>query len=923
MRRSAAPSQFNPAKRPKFTAPFKDPTATSVTQRSINVLDKIADSVTGVKDVSAAENNVIQTAKIPISNVAKTFRTPLQAATTTAENNDIQTAKLPVSNVAKTFRTPLHAVTTPQQKTKSLTDSEVKAAPTSGNADGDSSLERRYLSVMWCKNSSKKHKKWEGDAILITSGRSVSLLDMEGKEIGKGTGYKSSDLLALNDDETLSVGGKLIQVMSVLTEDQFKSGKCFSAAGSTSTSSDSTARMPVPEKNTGKKFVKPLQDGQACHVVQTTSMPIKPRYDPSIPGALVMPRPSQSHQWQSNKKNLPVIDVVVDPYLSTHLRPHQREGVTFLYECVMGYRDYGGQGAILADDMGLGKTLQCISLLWTLYKQGPYGGKAVVKQALIITPGSLVKNWNQEFKKWLGTERLSVYCVSSEKRVEDFVNTSIYPVLIISYEMFVRVYDIVKQMNFDLVICDEGHRLKNTAIKTTSLIMSLPARRRVILTGTPIQNDLQEFFSIVEFCNPGVLGSSGAFRRVYEGPIVASRQPEATPAEIELGEERGSELSRLTKLFLLRRTQEINNKYLPPKCEIVVFCRPTPLQLRLYSHLLSSRMIRSCLMGKMAGAPHLICIGALKKLCNHPSLLFLKAQEADECVDDLDQDSVYSGLSSLYPDGFLPDNNDPEHSSKLKVLNSLLNDLHQHSPKENIVLVSNHTKTLDILQNFCEACNFEYCRLDGQTPTAKRQDIVSQFNSSYSKHFVFLLSSKAGGVGLNLIGASRLVLYDIDWNPANDLQAMARVWRDGQKKKVYIYRLLSTGTIEEKIYQRQISKQSLSGAVMDSKSKNDVQFSLDDLKDLFSLNERTDCDTHELLSCDCQESREPVREEEPVIRYCQLGVGVKHTKQTKNLGMDELMEWKHVKNSSRFDQNWHLPGASEEISYVFWHESKS
>ncbi|XP_052071010.1 DNA repair and recombination protein RAD54B-like [Mytilus californianus] len=892
MRRSAAPSQFNPAKRPKFTAPFKDARASSVTHQSRNVSDVIADCITGVKDTSVTENN------------------------------DIQTPTIPVSNLAKTFRTPLQSVTTPQQKTKSITDLEVKAAPTGGNADGDSSDDnRRYLSVMWCKNSSKKHKKWEGDAILITSGRSVSLLDMEGKEIGKGTGYKSSDLLALNDDETLSVGGKLIQVMGILTEEQFKSGKCFSAAGSQA--SDNTGRIPVPEKNTSKKFVNPLHDGQACHVVQTTFMPVKPRYDPSMPGAIVMPRPSQSHQWQSNKKNLPVIDVVVDPYLSTHLRPHQREGVTFLYECVMGYRDYGGLGAILADDMGLGKTLQCISLLWTLYKQGPYGGKSVVKQALIITPGSLVKNWNQEFKKWLGTERLSVYCVSSEKRVEDFVNTSIYPVLIISYEMFVRAYDIVKQINFDLVICDEGHRLKNTAIKTTSLIMSLPVRRRVILSGTPIQNDLQEFFSIVEFCNPGVLGSSGAFRRVYEGPIVASRQPEATPAEIELGEERGAELSRLTKLFLLRRTQEINNKYLPPKCEIVVFCRPTPLQLRLYSHLLSSRIFRSCLMGKLSGAPHLICIGALKKLCNHPSLLLLKAQEADECVDDLDQDSVYAGLSSLYPDNFLPDNNDPEHSSKLKVLSNLLNDLHQHSPKEKIVLVSNHTKTLDILQKFCEACNFEYCRLDGQTPTAKRQDIVSQFNSSYSKHFVFLLSSKAGGVGLNLIGASRLVLYDIDWNPANDLQAMARVWRDGQKKKVYIYRLLSTGTIEEKIYQRQISKQSLSGAVMDSKNKKDVQFSLDDLKDLFSLNDRTDCDTHELLSCDCQENRDTVREEAQVIRSCQLGVGVKHTKQTKNLGMDELMDWKHVKHSSSFDQDWHLPGASEEISYVFWHESKS
>lgn len=444
-----------------------------------------------------------------------------------------------------------------------------------------------------------------------------------------------------------------------------------------------------------------------------------------------------------------------------------------------------------------------------------------------------------------------MYAVSSDKRVEEFSLTTIYPVLIISYEMFVRAYDIIQKLKFDLVICDEGHRLKNTAIKTTSLIMSLPTRRRIVLSGTPIQNDLQEFYSIVEFCIPGILGTSAAFRRVYEGPIVASRQPDATKEEIELGEDRATELARLTKLFVLRRTQEINNQYLPPKCEIVLFCRPSLLQLLIYRQLLCCRMIKSCLMGQFDGSPHLICIGALKQLCNHPGLIYPKIKKAEQSSEDTDE-LVYKGLSEYYPADFNTDSYLLHHSGKLVVLAALLDELHSTNPSEKIVLVSNQTKTLDILQKFCKEKDYKYLRLDGQTPTNRRQELVNRFNSKHLDDFVFLLSSKAGGVGLNLVGASRLVLYDIDWNPANDLQAMARVWRDGQKKQVYIYRFLTTGTIEEKIYQRQISKQGLSGAVIDARDTNEVQFSQEDLKDLFTMNEITDCDTHDLLSCTCR-----------------------------------------------------------------------
>jgi len=156
--------------------------------------------------------------------------------------------------------------------------------------------------------------------------------------------------------------------------------------------------------------------------------PVAPRFDPLRPNALVMMKPSAEHQRLNNIKKLDIVDVVVDPHVSQYLRPHQREGVQFLYECVMGYRGHAGKGAILADSMGLGKTLQCISLLYTLLKQGPYGGKPVIQRALVVCPSTLVKNWNKEFKKWLGSERLIAYPVSNNQRIEAYSTAQAIPV---------------------------------------------------------------------------------------------------------------------------------------------------------------------------------------------------------------------------------------------------------------------------------------------------------------------------------------------------------------------------------------------------------------------------------------------------------------------------------------------------------------
>ncbi|XP_067887696.1 DNA repair and recombination protein RAD54B isoform X2 [Heterodontus francisci] len=789
-----------------------------------------------------------------------------------------------------------------------------------------------YYSVLWCKASKKKHKKWEGDAILIVRKTSVVLKDIEGKDIGKGTGYKSKELETLSEGQTLMIGGKEIEIIGPISAEDFMSGRCFH---STVTASSRLLLPTSSQQPLLKPFTSPLRNSTGFSQiagVRKNTTDCKPRHDPNMPNSLVMPRPNLSHQWIFNKAGLPLVDVVVDPYLTMHLRPHQWDGVIFLYECIMGMRTTGRFGAILADEMGLGKTLQCITLIWTLMRQGPYGNKPVIRKTLVITPGSLIKNWVSEFQKWLGTERLRVFAVDQDHKVEDFIGSPLYSVLIISYEMLLRCLEQVQSLQFNLIICDEGHRLKNSSIKTSTAILSLSCERRVILTGTPIQNDLQEFYSLIEFVNPGILGSSSTYRKIYEEPIIRSQQPSATMDEKQLGEERATELCRLTGLFILRRTQDIINNYLPPKTEWIIFCRPAALQLELYHKLLASHAVKSCLQGSLENSSHLICIGLLKKLCNHPTLFFntIKGKEIHSKKPDFNHQleiSPYNDLTGLFPINYEWDTFTAKDSGKLQVLIDILASIHAQSSSERVVLISNYTQTLDILQEMCKCFGYSYTRLDGQTPVSHRQQIVDSFNSKHSQSFIFLLSSKAGGVGLNLIGASRLVLYDIDWNPANDVQAMARVWRDGQRRPVHIYRLLTTGTIEEKIYQRQVSKQSLSGTVVDLKKKNEhANFSLEELRNLFALDEDSNCLTHDLLYCDCLGNGEQLAnltaEKPPTPRTCQLGCNSEDSDSQKHLSMSDLMYWKHFSGEIQHFPDPILEKAKENITFVFQNATK-
>ncbi|KAL7417065.1 SNF2 family N-terminal domain-containing protein [Mrakia frigida] len=790
-----------------------------------------------------------------------------------------------------------------------------------------------YWMVQWRKPQQKKHKTWDGDAILTIRGAKCFLKDTDGKDIAQGRFSAGS----VKSGDELKVGGKEIEIDCPIEPKDYLSGACFGgnvpASASKPLMATSAPRIPInnfkpmipsrpvayapkppevqfqpppepyyadpepprrvkPEPTSSPPLPPPQrklkpppppvdldafdeddfpaeeeQQQQQPEAGPSAPAPAKfkpmvpsfaraqssgkgaeesplkraktvpttlPRFDPKRLGAVVMKRPSKDHQSKFNPKNYDLVDVVIDPILSDKMRPHQKEG--FMYECVMALRKVEGTGAILADEMGLGKTLQTIALIWTLLKQSPYVGphhQSVIGKALIVCPVSLTTNWKKEFNKWLGRDTIGIMVGDGNKdQIKQFTTSRRHQVLIIGYEKLRTVIGELKSCvpQIGLIVCDEGHRLKSKDAKTSKMFDVLSTKKRIILSGTPLQNDLGEFWAMVNFINPGILDAYSTFTKIYEKPIIRSRDPQCSKGELELGQARGAKLSEIGTQFILRRTADILSKFLPPKHEYVVFVAPTTLQLDIFAKLLHPSTLNSLT------PQSLMMIDLCRKICNSP---FLFRKNPENKSEDL---PPIVAARALLPDDLIA--GDMSCSGKMIAVANLLRVI-RTTTQEKVVLVSNFTSTLDILEAHCKDEKYRYERLDGKTPQAKRQEMVDRFNGTpQAAKFIFLLSSKSGGAGLNLIGASRLIMFDSDWNPSTDAQAMARIHRD------------ATGTIDESILQRQITKLGLSSSVMNHDPDSETgptsnSFTPEELRNLFTMRTSTGCYTHDLLGCDC------------------------------------------------------------------------
>ena len=491
--------------------------------------------------------------------------------------------------------------------------------------------------------------------------------------------------------------------------------------------------------------------------------------------------------------------VVVDRQLARLLRPWQKEGVQFMYDCVSG-RKSGASGAalsgcILAHDPGLGKTLSAITMLFTLLRGGP-NGAPLVKKAVVVCPASLCKNWAAEIKRWL-PQRLKPTLLPEKtaevaEAVRDFARCPPQKLLILSYDAARIQSAILETAAVGLMICDEGHKLKACGgNQTVDALRRICKTRRVILTGTPLQNDYKEFWALCDFVCPGELGALSSFARDFASPIDAGAQPRASAQELLAAREAQARLRLLTEPFVQRREKSLLSTLLPPRTELALFPRLSRVQSAAYQQVVSD--------GMPTQSQHVFAaLNRLKNICSCADGI----GDMDGMIDTERVPQVGATPMADVEVGSLR-----SRCAKLDLLLRLLPLV--HAAGEQVVICSGLRRSLDMIESSLRECGWGALRVDGTTPVAQRQVLVDRFNTKGCPEFVFLLASKAGGVGFNLTSASRLVLFDPDWNPAIDDQAMGRVYRQGQTRPVHIWRLFHAGTVEEKIFQRQLAKKGM------------------------------------------------------------------------------------------------------------------
>ncbi|XP_058459668.1 chromatin-remodeling complex ATPase chain Iswi [Malaya genurostris] len=448
------------------------------------------------------------------------------------------------------------------------------------------------------------------------------------------------------------------------------------------------------------------------------------------------------------------------PYIKAgEMRDYQIRGLNWmisLYE--------NGINGILADEMGLGKTLQTISLLGYLKNfrnnQGPH---------IVIVPKSTLQNWVNEFGRWCPS--LKAVCLIGDQETRNaFIRDVLMPgewdVCITSYEMCIREKAVFKKFNWRYMVIDEAHRIKNEKSKLSEILREFKTANRLLLTGTPLQNNLHELWALLNFLLPDIFNSADDFDSWFD-------------ANECIGDNKLIErLHAVLKPFLLRRLKSEVEKRLLPKKEVKIFVGLSKMQRDWYTKILMKDIDIVNGAGKMEKMRLQNILMQLRKCTNHPYLF-----------DGAEPGPPYTTDYHLL-----------ENSGKMVVLDKLLNKLQEQGSR--VLIFSQMTRMLDILEDFCYWRGYQYCRLDGQTPHEDRTKMIDEYNAENSSKFLFMLSTRAGGLGINLATADVVIIYDSDWNPQMDLQAMDRAHRIGQKKQVRVFRLITENTVEEKIVER-------------------------------------------------------------------------------------------------------------------------
>ncbi|XP_017052637.2 transcriptional regulator ATRX homolog [Drosophila ficusphila] len=643
----------------------------------------------------------------------------------------------------------------------------------------------------------------------------------------------------------------------------------------------------------------------------------------------------------------------VDKGLLKKLKPHQVAGVKFMwdacFETLKESQEKPGSGCILAHCMGLGKTLQVVTLSHTLLINTRRTG---VDRVLVISPLSTVNNWAREFTSWMkfaNRNDIEVYDISRYKdkptrifKLNEWFNEG--GVCILGYDMY-RILANEKAKGLrkkqreqlmqalvdpgpDLVVCDEGHLLKNEKTSISKAVTRMRTKRRIVLTGTPLQNNLREYYCMIQFVKPNLLGTYKEYMNRFVNPITNGQYTDSTDRDLRLMKHRSHILHKLLEGCIQRRDYSVLAPYLPPKHEYVVYTTLSELQQKLYGYYMTTHREQSGsdVCGK--GARLFQDFQDLRRIWTHPMNLRVNsdnviakrllsnddsdmegficdetdeeeaASNSSDSCDSFKSDASMSGLAAAsgkvkkrktrngtaagndsdsdlellggLSGGPSVQKDDPSEWWKPFVEERELNNVH-HSPKllillrllqqceaigDKLLVFSQSLQSLDVIEHFlslvdsntknyefegdvgdfkgCWTNGKDYFRLDGSCSVEQREAMCKQFNNVTNlRARLFLISTRAGGLGINLVAANRVVIFDVSWNPSHDTQSIFRVYRFGQIKPCYIYRLIAMGTMEQKVYERQVAKQATAKRVIDEQQIS-RHYNQTDLMELYS-----------------------------------------------------------------------------------------